>query len=184
MPFSNGLRPEQQFRTVPVIQGEFRTSNDQNVMFSTVLGSCVSVAISDLTTQIGGMNHYLLPEKPGDARNEMKYGAMAIELLINALLKKGAVRHRMQAQLFGGGNIVSALGNIGARNAKFASDFMKREEISVIGTSLGGNSARRVQFHPVSGVAKVHVLPSNEAASLRYSERPSTVSSTPDVTLF
>ena len=45
------------------------------------------------------------------------------------------------------------LGDIGATNAKFAQDFLRREGIAITGGSLGGETGRRIQFWPASGRA-------------------------------
>ena len=71
-------------RVVAVVQGEYRISREKDVVMSTVLGSCVAACIYDADMNIGGLNHFLLP---GDARSgsaELKYGSMAMELLIKS----------------------------------------------------------------------------------------------------
>ena len=160
------------WRTETVIQGEFRVSSDEDVVMSTVLGSCVSVALFDPALQIGGMNHYLLPENPSGKTGDVKYGAMAIELLINGLLKAGAARANMRAKLFGGASIVASLGDIGARNAEFARSYMRREGFRIAAEDLGGVHARRLQFHPVTGSARVFAVPRKEADGVVGRERP------------
>ena len=44
-----------------VVQGEFRVSKDPAIAMSTILGSCVSVALFDDAAGVGGINHFLLP---------------------------------------------------------------------------------------------------------------------------
>jgi hypothetical protein len=57
----------------------------------TTLGSCVAAFIRDPKAGVGGMNHFLLPESPGaEGLVSLRYGAFAMELLINGLLNKGA----------------------------------------------------------------------------------------------
>lgn len=160
------------WRTESVIQGEFRVSSDEGVIMSTVLGSCVSVALFDPAVQIGGMNHYLLPENLSGQTGDVKYGALAIELLINALLKAGAARANMRAKLFGGARIVASLGDIGARNAEFARNYMRREGFRISAEDLGGVHARRLQFHPVTGSARVFSVPRKETDFVVGRERP------------
>ncbi len=172
------------FVVTPVVQGEYRVSSDRQVVFSTILGSCVSVALFDPKARIGGMNHYLLPDDADGRRSDVKYGAMAIELLINALLKSGATRSRLRAKLCGGANIISNLGEIGAKNAQFARDFMKREGFPVVAEDLGGVRARRLQFRPTTGDAKVFTVPSHETQTLVAQERLPIRPSASDVTLF
>jgi chemotaxis protein CheD len=138
-----------------VIQGDFLISENPDEILTTVLGSCVAVCLFDPRRKVGGMNHFLLPKScSGQDSNSVRYGANAMELLINGLLKKGAQRENLQAKVFGGANMTGAARNIGASNAKFARTFLDDESIVVISESLGGNSARRIKFWPTTGQVK------------------------------
>ncbi|MCE8000904.1 MAG: chemotaxis protein CheD [Rhodobiaceae bacterium] len=184
MPFNSQDAARSRFRVQPVIQGEYRISDQPDVVFSTILGSCVSVGLFDPVAGIGGLNHYLLPDAGEGGRSDVKYGAMAIELLINELLKAGASRTRLRAKLCGGANIISALGNIGARNAEFGRDFMRREGFPIVAEDLGGVNARRLQFQPTTGNAKVFSVPAAQNQSIAAKERAPHKPKKPDVTLF
>ena len=83
-----------QTKLTPIVQGEFHVSTEPSVAFSTVLGSCVSVCLFDDVMKVGGMNHYLLAESSGQNSDSLRYGAHAMELLINKLLRTGASRSR------------------------------------------------------------------------------------------
>lgn len=140
-------------RKVHVIQGEHAVSSDAVVSMTTILGSCVAACIYDPERGVGGMNHFLLADD-GGGEAAMRYGAYAMEVLINDLLKAGASRERLQAKLFGGAKMLDRLSDIGAGNAAFARRFLANEDISVVSESLGGRSARRVEFWPVGGRAR------------------------------
>ncbi len=145
---------EARTRRIHVGQGEHQISSDPDVMLSTILGSCVAMCLRDPVAGIGGMNHFLLPEGNGTGNDQSRrYGAYAMELLINALLQQGARRERMEAKLFGGGRMFDTLKDVGRANADFAEKFMKDEGIPVVGGSLRGAGGRRVQYWPVSGRA-------------------------------
>ena len=151
-------------RRVPLVQGECRVSADAHVMLTTTLGSCVAACIRDPVAGVGGMNHFLLPENPdGEGLLSLRYGAFAMELLINGLLNKGARRERLEAKLFGGSRLSDGLMDIGARNAAFARNFLQREGVALKGGSLGGVQARRIQYWPVSGRARQLLLAGGEA---------------------
>jgi chemotaxis protein CheD len=152
-------------RIEPVVQGEYRISSDPAVVLSTVLGSCVAVCLYDPEAKVGGMNHYLLAVGGTPGSREVKYGAMAMELLVNGLLKAGANRRRLQAKLFGGARVTTSFANIGEANARFGREFLEREGFEIRGESLGGTNARRVQFHPASGAAWLMVVPGSAVAS-------------------
>jgi chemotaxis protein CheD len=135
-----------------VVQGDHCVSADPDASMSTILGSCVAACLYDPVRKVGGMNHFLLAD--GDGEEAMRYGAYAMEVLINDLLKMGASRDRLEAKLFGGARMMERLSDIGAGNAEFARRFLAAEGIPVVSESLGGRRARRVEFWPVGGRAR------------------------------
>lgn len=138
---------------VHVTQGESHVSSDPSVVMTTVLGSCIAACLRDPQAGVGGMNHFLLPDS-GDNRRDgdaVRYGAYAMELLINGLLQRGARRERLEAKIFGGGKLFEGLSDVGASNAAFAERFLRDEGIPIVSSSTGGVSARRVEFWPASG---------------------------------
>ncbi|WP_234990484.1 chemotaxis protein CheD [Aquimixticola soesokkakensis] len=101
------------------------------------------------------MNHFLLPEGGGDAtKGVSSYGANAMELLINALIRHGANRDRLRAKVFGGAQMYRGLTDAGTLNGRFVLDYLERENIPCEGKSLGGTHARRVEFVPYEGKAR------------------------------
>ena len=159
------LRQDGPERRVHLMEGDFQVSEDSAVILTTTLGSCVATCLRDPVRGIGGMNHFLLPGGDGMSGPEaVRYGAYSMELLINALLAAGARRERLQAKLFGGGQLNEGLSNIGGQNADFAETFLARERIELCGGSLRGVHARRIRFWPVSGRATQLTLIKTEQA--------------------
>lgn len=151
---------QRQIRRVRIIQGEFHVDDHENVIVSTILGSCVAACLRDPVMCVGGMNHFLLPGTQTSRSSESeRYGAYLMELLINGLLKKGARRERIEAKLFGGARMVEGLSDIGAQNARFARDFLANEGICVVAENLGGTHGRRLEYFPHSGRARQILLP-------------------------
>ncbi|PTV97030.1 chemotaxis protein CheD [Rhodobacter aestuarii] len=141
-----------------IAQGEYATARGPDASISTILGSCVATCLYDEQAQVGGMNHFLLPDGAGASLNSARFGVNAMELLINALIKEGANRSRLKAKVFGGGRMIAGLSDVGAKNASFVLDFLRREAIECTGQSLGGTQARRVEFWPGSGRARQRLL--------------------------
>ena len=168
-------------RICHVIQGEFLVSSDPNVIMTTILGSCVSTCLYDPVARVGGMNHFLLPE--GEVRQDvgMRYGLLAMELLINGLLKQGAQKTRIEAKLFGGAMMTGGLGRIGESNAAFARKFLSDEGVPCRAESLGGTLARRVRFVPTTGHAQQMLL--DEPVEVEKPKRPAAAADD-DITLF
>ena len=139
---------------IHLIQGDCRVTRDPLVVLTTTLGSCVSACIRDPLAGVGGMNHFLLPDGEGlHGREAIRYGAYAMALLVNGLLKSGARRERLEAKLFGGARLSEGLADVGGKNAAYAEAFLARESIRCAGGSVGGRLARRIQFWPASGRA-------------------------------
>ena len=141
-----------------ILPGEY-FATDEDMMIVTVLGSCVSACIRDPELEIGGMNHFMLPdadretEGTGPLSMAARYGSYAMELLINHLLKMGARRDRLEAKVFGGGNVLPGFTrmNVGQRNADFVLRFLKAEQIRVTARDLVDVFPRRVHFFPATG---------------------------------
>jgi chemotaxis protein methyltransferase CheR len=128
---------------------------------STGLGSCVAACLFDPQTRIGGMNHFMLPES-SDTFGSARYGVHAMELLINAIMKLGGDRRRLQAKVFGGSNVFcfqTSVADVGGQNTRFIRQFLETEQIPIAAERLGGNQPLRVLFHPQSGRAFVKTIP-------------------------
>lgn len=138
---------------ISIVQGQHAVVDRAGVVISTVLGSCVAVCLQDSVAKVGGMNHFLLgePDHRVEQRNLSSYGIHAMELLINELMKLGAMRGRLRAHLYGGANMIAGLGQIGSSNAEFARRFIETEGIAIAHADLGGSHARRVEFQPFEG---------------------------------
>ncbi|MCQ0990218.1 chemotaxis protein CheD [Jiella marina] len=147
----SGARPNR----IHIMQGEARVERGENVVLTTLLGSCVAACIRDPEAGVGGMNHFLLPGSGGaEGGRAESFGLYLMEVLINGLLQKGARRAHLEAKLFGGARTVDGLSDVGSKNAAFAERFLKMEGIRYLGGSLGGTRGRRIEYWPVSGRAR------------------------------
>lgn len=140
-----------------IAPGEYYSSRD-DVVISTLLGSCISVALFDTSISVGGMNHFMLPYPKGVEdlilSSSAKYGVNAMELLINDLLKMGAKKGRLRAKVFGGSAVIAlnkaATYDIPEMNIRFIIEFLDTEAIPVDSFSVGGRLPRKVYFFPAS----------------------------------
>jgi len=157
--------PDTKRWTVKILPGEYYvTRNDEAI--TTVLGSCVSPCIRDPQADVGGMNHFMLPEdnsvrEPGRRAPVVlstRYGSHAMESLINDLLKIGAQRQRLEIKLFGGGRVLSAMTDIGARNIDFVTNYLNLEHLPVDAQDVGGELPRKIVYFPTEGRVRVRKL--------------------------
>ncbi|WP_395386410.1 chemoreceptor glutamine deamidase CheD [Paucibacter sp. JuS9] len=148
---------------VKILPGEYFVDNE-DILVMTTLGSCIAACLWDRHAQIGGMNHFMLPEGTGDSG---RYGSFAMELLINEMMKRGASKSRMEAKIFGGGAVIAGMNtiNVGERNTNFVIDFLKLERIPIVSKDVMDVYPRKVCFLPHSGKAMVKRLaPTNTDA--------------------
>ena len=169
---------------VKVLPGEFYATA-KDLLLVTVLGSCVAACIRDPELGIGGMNHFMLPdsESAGPAGNAARYGSYAMEMLINHLIKLGAVRSRLEAKVFGGGSVIAGMtqANVGERNAEFVLKFLRTEEIRVVARDLNDIYPRKVYYFPESGRVLVKKLRNmhNDTVAARETDYRSRLSHAP-----
>ncbi|MGE5640391.1 MAG: chemoreceptor glutamine deamidase CheD [Clostridia bacterium] len=125
----------------------------RDMVIVTVLGSCVSACMRDPVAKVGGMNHFMLPDRDaeGPLSASARYGAYAMEVLINQLFALGAKRERLEAKLFGAARVLPGMSDIGERNAKFALDYLRRESIRVLAEDLGHDEPCKIYFFAQTG---------------------------------
>jgi len=155
---------------VKVLPGEYFV-HDTDVVVTTTLGSCVSACIHDRTAGIGGMNHFMLPDA-GDAGAGGRFGAFAMELLINELLKRGARRTALEAKIFGGGQVMKSLANtqIGDKNVAFVQNFLSQERIPVLASDVLEIYPRKIVLFPKTGKVLCKRLPATHGAEFEQQE--------------
>jgi chemotaxis protein CheD len=146
-----------------ILPGEYYVTRREMVLV-TVLGSCVAACVRDSVTGIGGMNHFMLPQSQEDMATvnglSTRYGTYAMEVLINQLLKQGANKHRLEAKVFGGGNVLRGftVSNVGLQNADFVKSFLALERIPIVAEDLLDIYPRKVYFFPRTGRVLVKKL--------------------------
>jgi len=159
-----------QTRAIRLLPADYAVS-DEPLAIVTLLGSCVAACLYDPLLRVGGMNHFMLPDGEADPGNA-RYGVHAMELLVNALLKRGARRTRLLAKVFGGGNVLRGFQDpIGSRNARFVLDYLDAERIPVQASDLGDIHPRKVAFFVQTGRTLVRRLPATRDRELVDVER-------------
>ncbi|MEI7606347.1 MAG: chemotaxis protein CheD [Rhodospirillaceae bacterium] len=126
----------------------------------TVLGSCVSVCLWDQQLRFGGMNHYLLPNRPSNGDVSPKFGDIAVPQLIEAMIELGSKLRNLQAKLFGGAYVLHA-GDpafaVGRRNIEVAVTELRRRRIPIVASRLSGTQG--LVIRQCTGCGDVWVRP-------------------------
>lgn len=153
-------------------------------LLGTLLGSCVAACIRDARLRIGGMNHFMLPTQQvdgaangaGSAWSPTRFGDVAMECLVDEILRRGGRRTDLEMKLVGGGKVLDALSDVGARNIQFAREYARSCGLRVLGEDLGGRFPRKVLYDPGSGAVRVKRLPRSGqyqlAEEVRYLRTP------------
>ena len=137
--------------------GEYYVTN-RDEMIGTLLGSCIAVCIADLKSGVAGMNHFMLPGRITEndilADKTARYGITAINLLIDDLEVKGAIKKNFIAKIFGGGHVLGTDAGINAipsDNIRLAKIMMEIEDIPIVSSDVGNNFTRKVLMDTKSG---------------------------------
>ncbi|MGK0465774.1 chemotaxis protein CheD [Clostridium sp.] len=145
--------------------------SDLNVAYSpdkliTVgLGSCVGIAIYDKSLALGGLAHIMLPDSSqfNKVTNEIKFADLAIPILVQDMIRKGAKLRNMRAKIAGGASMFnfadkSIIMDIGSRNGIAVKNALKVLSIPIIAEDIGGNKGRTLIFDTKSGVLSIRTV--------------------------
>lgn len=178
--FNRFYHPLRDKHIVKVLPGGVYCTEAEDELIATGLGSCVSACMWDSDLHIGGMNHFLLPF---DSKSQLKtwcpdevastasrYGSYAMEILLNALLKRGARRTSLRLKLFGGAQMLGRNSMIGEKNVAFILNYVEQEGMEVVSQDLGGLEPRKILFDPYTGKAWLKRIPFTEIHHLQHQE--------------
>lgn len=131
---------------------------DRGTLIRTLLGSCVSITLWHPVLRIGGMCHYLLPERrrvPADPPSGA-YANEALELLFDEVRRRGTQPAEYEAKIFGGARMYilpsgdRAL-DIGARNVEAGRQLLLRHDCRLHAEHHSGFGHRSLIFDVESG---------------------------------
>lgn len=122
-------------------------------LISTVLGSCVAVALWDRKREYGGMNHFLYPltRKPGEATAQ--YGNVAIKALVRLFIEDGSDKKDLEAQIFGGAHPADSseeIIEICLHNVEISRQVLMRNEVPIVSEDVGGTKGRKVIYNSLT----------------------------------
>ncbi len=125
----------------------------EETLVTTLLGSCVAVALFDPEKKIAGLNHYLLPEPSPFDQLSPRYGTYALAQLIREIEALGGKSDRLQAKIYGGGNVINNILNgpsIGQLNITMAEKILKHLQIPIVEKNVGGQKARTIKLNTLT----------------------------------
>ncbi|HEX5364886.1 MAG TPA: chemotaxis protein CheD [Gallionella sp.] len=149
---------------------------DRDTRIRTVLGSCVSLTFWHPKLLVGGMCHYMLPNRSHDRRRtsaqalDGRYADEAIDMMTKEIDAIGVPHREYQVKLFGGGNMFPGRSNVkehvGMKNVDTARKLVIRHGFNCVAEHLGGMGHRNVIFDIWNGHVWVKhaVIARHEAA--------------------
>ncbi len=126
------------------------------VVISTIVGSCVAVALWDSQISCGGMVHYLYPLAKAGVTPTAKYGNVAVSHLVEMFFQEGASRETMKAQLFGGASNGKANRAIAEENVSVARQVLDRNGIKIVSEDIGGGMGRKLIYNTMTNETIVY----------------------------
>jgi chemotaxis protein CheD len=156
--------PRFALEAVKIRPGEYIACSEEKLLV-TVVGSCVAACIWDPEARVGGMSQFMVPNfgSEGEMADSVSdYGVAAMDALISQLLELGGDMQRLQAKVFGGGNVLNLIGskNAGLSSAKFVQDYLAQAKIPIIAKNILDIYPRKIYFFPGEGSVLVKSLKS------------------------
>ncbi|MFX0548843.1 chemotaxis protein CheD [Hathewaya histolytica] len=153
------------FKEIRVGIADLNVGENPDQLITVGLGSCVGIVIYDGYKKIGGLAHIMLPDSTQflNVTNEMKFANLAIPILIDKLIYKGAIKRNLKAKIAGGASMFnfadkSMIMDIGNRNCIAVKKTLKESGIPIISEDIGGNKGRTVTFDTSNGLFKIRTV--------------------------
>lgn len=114
----------------------------------TLLGSCVSVILTDPRRTVGAMCHIVHAGHPNAANHHnTAFGAVAMAEMTRRLYAIGFAPRSCEAYVVGGGNMFPALvarHHVGLNNVDWVMGYLAHHKIPVLREDLGGTGYRKL----------------------------------------
>jgi chemotaxis protein CheD len=129
----------------------------------TLLGSCVSIVLTDPRRTLGVMCHIVHSKPPLSATQpSTAYAEVALEQMYAMLRMRGIEPTLCEAYVYGGGNMFPELfseGHVGDDNARWALAALAHDGVRVLFHDLGGNTYRRLTWTVGPDLPQVVAVP-------------------------
>lgn len=123
----------------------------------TLLGSCVAMTLWHPQRRVGGMCHFLLPQRqrPSTEPLDGRYGEEAISALVTVLRAQGLACQDFTAHLYGGADTMSESSgikfNVGERNIEKGWSLIDQHGFNLDGVDVGDHVPRTVTLNLATG---------------------------------
>jgi chemotaxis protein CheD len=123
---------------------------DRDERLETLLGSCVSVVLTDRRRTIGAMCH-IVHARPATSPTDKPcaFSGVALDTMYQLLRGRGFSPELCDAYVYGGGNMFPDLVggcHVGENNARAVLERLQQDRVRVIEVDLGGPNYRRLSW--------------------------------------
>ncbi|WP_051516576.1 chemotaxis protein CheD [Herbaspirillum sp. RV1423] len=127
-----------------------------DLQVETLLGSCVAITFWHPGRRLGGLCHFLLPERlrpplQGVEQDtpDGRYGDQALSQLLDQVQRHDTRIADYAVKVFGGGNVLdlpTIRTRVGQANVDFALEILQRRQIKITAQDVAGDGYRYLRF--------------------------------------
>lgn len=132
------------------------------IQLHTLLGSCIAIIVWHPQRRLGGMCHYMLPERLQPvAELDGRYATEAMALFQREMARATTRPEDYLVSLYGGANMfpvhIHRQHNVALRNIAIARDMVALHHLRVVAEDVGGSHHRRIVFDLSTGNSWVNI---------------------------
>src|SRR5262245_19617351 len=141
--------------------GEMRVTASPARLIIHGLGSCVAVFLFDPGSQVGGLDHILLPgPAKGPTDRPGRYATTAVAAMVEDAVRLGARRSALQAKVTGGSRMfLHEIGSdhptVGDKNVDAARRALQAAGVTIVASDVGGDQGRTVVANLQDGTLEI-----------------------------
>jgi chemotaxis protein CheD len=124
---------------------------------TTILGSCIAMALYSPQHRLGMLSHILLPRATGETTYPAKFADTAVPYMLATLKDHGLTAAKLVARIAGGACMFGdgKFMRIGDTNVDVTVETLEAAGIRIVGRDVGGALGRRVVFDLATGFLTV-----------------------------
>ncbi len=154
---------------IKVGMADYKVGRSPDSLITYGLGSCIGIALFDAVAKIGGLSHIMLPDsqQARSSDNPAKFADTALPLMVEEMIRMGAVRNRLRAKIAGGAQMftfanATEIMRVGERNGEAVRATLKKMDIALVAADTGGNYGRTVELKLDSGLFRIKTIDKGE----------------------
>jgi len=140
-----------------IVVGDMKTGEQEDLLVTYALGSCLGLIVYDPEIKIGGILHAMLPlskiNRDKAQANPFMFVDTGVPTLFKTLYKMGAEKSRLVVKAAGCGNPMgrNEMFKIGERNYTVLKKLLWKNNILLKTEDIGGTKSRTVNFNLSTG---------------------------------